>query len=132
MTFAKKYLMSQISETDPARFYQDSPFPGRRLIACAVGIWAVGFLLPGYVLNPNEQPAWVGQTQSILALLVIPLYFVGFWKAVVGKGYPRIMFLMSLVPFLGLLILFYLPQRHDSPNQKKSEQVGDGDAEEAV
>lgn len=124
--------MNRISETDPARFYQDSPFPGRRLIACAVGIWAGGFLLPGLVINPNELPTWIDQAQSILALLMIPLYFVGFWKAVVGKGYPRIMLLMSLVPILGLLVIFYLPQREDSPNQKKSEQGGDGEAKEAV
>lgn len=56
----------------------------------------------------------MNKAQSVLALLVISLYFVGFWKAIVGKGYPRVLFLISFVPFLGLIILFYLPQRNIS------------------
>ena len=103
--------MKDISQGDPARLYQDSPFPGRRLIAWAIGIGAVVVVLPGWTLNTDALPSWFEVVQSVLVLPAIPLYFIGFWKAVVGKGYPRILFLMSLVPFLGLLILFFLPQR---------------------
>ena len=71
-------------------------------------------MLPGWILNIDALPDWVETTQSLLVLPAISLYFIGFWKAVVGKGYPRILFLMSLMPFLGLLILFFLPQRGNS------------------
>ncbi len=116
--------MNQVADTDPSRFYQDSHFPGRRLIAWAVGIWAVGIVLPGWILNPDALPAWVTHVQTFLLVLVIPLYFIGFWKSIVGKGYPRILFLMSFAPLLGLLILFYLPQREGpvTPKSSKSEQ----------
>lgn len=117
--------MAEESQTDPATYFQDSPFPGRRLIAWAVGIWAVVILLPGWTLNIDQRPEWVSHAQTILFLPAIPLYFIGFWKAVVGKGYPRILFLISLIPLIGLLILFFLPTREDDLQIKpNSEQAG--------
>jgi hypothetical protein len=78
--------MTAISESDPARFYQDSPFPGRRLLAWSIGIWVVVGVLPRWFFNIEALPGWIETTQSLLALPAIPLYFVGFWKAIVGKG----------------------------------------------
>ena len=116
--------MNTHPDTDPARIYEDLPFPGRRLIAWSVGIWVVGFLLPGTILNPEKLPPWVDLIQSILALPVVILYFIGFWKAVVGKGYPKIFILVSFIPILGLLLIFYLPQRQGSVGDQDNDNTG--------
>ena len=104
--------MNQLSDTDPARFYQDMPFPGRRLIAWAVGIVAIVIILPGWIFDLDTLPSWLAPIQDGVGVAVAPLYFLGFWRAVVGKGYPRILFLISLVPLIGLLILLFLPNRN--------------------
>lgn len=103
--------MNKKLQSDPASFYQDTPFPGRSLLSWAVGIWVAVVLLPGCFVNFDQMPDWVAHVQFMLFFPVIPFYFFGFWKAIVGKGYPRIMFLMSLIPPLGLCILFFLPSR---------------------
>lgn len=36
-------------------------------------------------------------------------YFLGFWKGVVAKGRRKRVFILSLLPILGLLILLLLP-----------------------
>jgi hypothetical protein len=85
--------------------------------------------LPGWILNIDRLPEWFSHAQTILFLPAIPLYFIGFWKAVVGKGYPRILFLISFAPFIGLLILFFLPFRDgESQIETNSEQGGGGQA----
>ncbi|MEM1294901.1 MAG: hypothetical protein AAGH89_06015 [Verrucomicrobiota bacterium] len=106
-------MNSTSPSSDPARFYQDKPFPGRRLLASAVGLWLALALLPRSIPEEVQLPAWVATVVIILFLLTVSLYFVGFWKAVIGKGYPRILFLISLVPPIGLLAIYFLPCRDD-------------------
>jgi len=116
--------MHKASYKDPADYFQDSPFPGRRLIAWAVGIWAVVALLPSWILNIDRLPEWFSHVQTILLVPVIPLYFIGFWKAVLGKGYPKILFLISFVPFIGLLTLFFLPFRNPKVQIETNSEQG--------
>ena len=98
------------NQTDPARFYQDCPFPGKRMLAWSVRIALFVWLLPNLIFDMDQLPSGIKVLQIGLALPAIPLYFVGFWQAVVGKGYARILFLVSLMPVIGLLVIFFLPR----------------------
>ena len=76
------------------------------------------------MLNIDQLPGWVAHAQTILFLPAIPLYFIGFWKAVVGKGYPKLLFLIAFLPLVGLLVLFFLPSREgDAQTRQVSEQT---------
>lgn len=105
-------------ETTPARqrrdtsdFFREHPFPGRVMLSWAIGIWAVVGFLTGWILNTEMLPGGVNALRGFILLSATPLYFVGFWRGVVGKGYPRMLFILSLVPLVGLLVLFYFPNR---------------------
>lgn len=104
--------MSSKRHFDPATVYDDSPFPGRRLISTAVVLWLIGLGLSTYANYADPVPTWIEPTQIALLVVSAPLYFIGFWLAVVGKGYVKVLFLISLVPPIGLLILFFLPPLH--------------------
>lgn len=94
---------------DLADKYQDHPFPGRSFLAGAVGVWLVAGWIPQQVLSPISPPEWVGVFKTVGGAVAAALYFVGFWKAVLGKGYSRILFLISFAPILGLVVIYYLP-----------------------
>jgi hypothetical protein len=115
----KKDTLKTSPHRDPATYYQESPFPGRRLLAWAIAIWAIVILLPSWILNFDQLPHWTSYVQLSLFIPAIVLYFIGFWRAVVGKGYPKILFLMAFVPPIGLIILLFLPLKGANSSSDK-------------
>lgn len=101
--------MSPQRHTDPAALYSDSHFPGRTLLATSVSIWLVAAVLPLVFLHLKTPPPWLQNAQAGLLLVTLPFYLAGFWLAVRGKGYARILSLIALVPPIGLMIIFFLP-----------------------
>ena len=109
---------------DLAEYYRDDLFPGRRLLSWSVGLWLVASVIPMLVSRPSLIPEWLEVLRTVSVMIAVPLYFLGFWSAVVGKGYPRILFLMAFAPFLGLIIIYFLPSRSAQPitHQANGEQ----------
>lgn len=105
--------MSAAAQRDIADFYRDDPYPGRRLIAFAVVLFVVDYIFLHPFVERGEGGHWWAHVETGIMLMVTALYFLGFWRGVRGKGYPRVLFLMSFVPLIGLIILNYLPAREE-------------------
>jgi hypothetical protein len=103
---------------DPAEFYQDRDFPGRKLLAIAAGIWGIRWLA-GWGINFGAVPKEINNAIGLVLLLALVPYFMGFWKAVKGKGYHPVLFLISFTGFIGLIVIFFLPNK----NENQSAQV---------
>jgi hypothetical protein len=93
---------------DPADFYQEKDFPGRKLLAIAAGIWGIRWIA-GQMINFEAIPNGINNLISLLLFIGLIIYFIGFWKAVKGKGYHPVLFLISFTAFIGLLVIFFLP-----------------------
>jgi len=94
---------------DASSIFLDLPFPGRRLLSWSVGIWAVAFFFPALIFNTELFPVWLDILRDCLLDLALVLYFIGYWKAVIGKGYSRILFLAAFAPVIGIIIIFFIP-----------------------
>lgn len=101
--------MKEERYVDPAKCFQDDPFPGKNEIALSVGVIALVMFLPELVFNTDKLPQWTADLRNFVTLAAIPFYFIGFWKAVRGKGYAAVLFLISFVPIIGLIIIVFLP-----------------------
>ncbi|WP_269542123.1 hypothetical protein [Cerasicoccus fimbriatus] len=109
---------------DPADFFQERDFPGRKLIAWGVGIWAVHWLLTGWIFRMNAFSEEINLVASLPLIPAAVLFLVGFWKAVKGKGYHPVLFLIAFTGFIGLLVLFFLP---DQSKQKDNQSLLEND-----
>jgi len=98
---------------DPADFYQERDFPGRKLLAIAAGIWGVRWI-SGQVVNFENIPNGINNAVGLILSIGLVLYFIGFWKAVKGKGYHPVLFLISFTGFIGLLVIFFLPNKNEN------------------
>jgi hypothetical protein len=97
---------------DPAEFYQERDFPGESLLACGAGIWGIR-VIAGLMVNFESLPKGIDHAVTAVLLLGLILHFIGFWKAVKGKGYHPVLFLISITGLIGLLVIFFLPNRNE-------------------
>lgn len=104
-----------MSSTDPdLSVYQEHEFPGRKLIAISIAVLALVWV-SNYFIGWGAVPEAV--RQSVFVLLVLPAtlgYLIGFWRAVKGKGYPAILWLTAFTGIIGLLLIFFLPDKSGS------------------
>jgi hypothetical protein len=107
----------ETTSKDPAEFYQEKNFPGKSLLAWAAAIWGIRWLA-GWGVDFEAIPKGIENTISAVLLLGLVLYFVGFWKAVKGKGYHPVLFLISFTGFIGLLVIFFLPNKNDNQSER--------------
>ena len=68
--------------------------------------------------------AFSNEVNLLVALPLIPvaiLFLAGFWKAVKGKGYHPVLFLMAFTGFIGLIILFFLPDQNKGADNQPAQ-----------
>jgi len=71
---------------DPADFYRERDFRGKKLIAWGFGIWVFHWLITGGVFRMVAFSDEVNLAASLPLIPAAILYLIGFWKAVKGKG----------------------------------------------
>lgn len=99
---------------DASDIFRDLPFPGRRLISWSVIVLSVIVLIVAtyprsLTFNTELLPEWLDIFLRFCGVVALVLYFVGYWKAVIGKGYSRVLFIASFVPVIGLILIFFMP-----------------------
>jgi len=94
---------------DASDIYRDLSFPGRRFLSCSVGIWAAVSLFPALILNTEALPEYVDTLRGGCLMIALVLYFVGYWKAVIGKGYSKVLFIAAFAPIIGIVLIFFMP-----------------------
>ena len=64
------------------------------------------------------------QTKAV----ALVLYFVGYWKAVVGKGYSKVLFIAAFAPVIGIVLIFFMPSFRavEDDEMSKRKQGGSG------
>jgi len=106
--------MNDISEA-----YREKNFPGKKLIAIGVAAWGLYWLSSWAIIWSEAPKPVLISTWSILAVASI-VYLIGYWKAVIGKGYPKVLWLASLTGIIGVIIIFFIP---DKPQNKAVEST---------
>ena len=95
---------------DEADVYREQDFPGKKLISVGFIAWGV-FWLSSWAVQWEKVPDFAKYPVfGILAAATI-IYFIGYWRAVIGKGYPGIIWLASLTGIIGVIIIFFLPNK---------------------
>jgi hypothetical protein len=83
------------------------------LLVISAVLLGAAILVPVTYSGPPPSPLSFDSRglDSMVGLLIgsAGAYFLGFWKGVVAKGRRKRVFILSLVPILGLLILLLLP-----------------------
>ena len=97
---------------DPAEFYREKDFPGRRLLGIGAAVWGI-YWLAGWGVNFDAIPKGIEYAIGLILVLGLAFYLVGFWKAVKGKGYHPVLFLISFTGFIGLIVIFFLPNKNE-------------------
>ncbi len=96
------WLMQQI-------YFAKKNYSGKKLIT----LGAIAFVACWLAANLGfaDQPEWF--TYLILSgqLSALAIYLVGYWQAVVSKGYPKILWLAGFTGIIGLIIIMFLPSR---------------------
>lgn len=94
---------------DPAERFRERPFDGRKELQLSI-IFAltVAYILPLCSKLPLYH-VWSEPAGSIISITALLFYFIGFWKALRSKGYPSILFILSFIPLLGLILIYFLP-----------------------
>lgn len=90
--------------------YRESTYPGKKLIAVGVAIFGLVWL-SGFAIDWNQAPELLKIGLLLFCIPAAFCYFIGFWKAVKGKGYPQVLWLASFTGIIGLIILMYLPDK---------------------
>lgn len=98
---------------DAADFYREKDFPGKKLLGMGAAILAL-YWLAGWGLNFESIPREIEYSIGLVTALGLVLYLVGFWKAVKGKGYHPVLFLISFTGFIGLIVMFSLPNMNEN------------------
>jgi len=96
---------------DLAVAYQEHDFPGKKLIATGAAAWGI-YWVSTLAINWSMVPQTIQIATIVILLLASTAYLVGYWRAVKGKGYPPLLWLVSLTGFIGLLIILFLPTRY--------------------
>ena len=101
---------------DPAEFFQERDFPGRKFLAIGAAVWGIWWLA-SWGANFERIPAAIESVILVVVLLASVLYLFGFWKAVKGKGYHPVLFLISFTGFIGLIVIFFLPNKNENQSE---------------
>ena len=111
---------------DASDIYRDLPFPGRRQLSWSVGGWAAVAFLPSMFLNTELLPEWAKSLRDAALLVALVLYFIGYWKAVIGKGYSKVLFIAAFAPVIGLILIFFMPSLRSNQPDKTSKREQEG------
>ncbi|MEO0452694.1 MAG: hypothetical protein AAFY98_00985 [Verrucomicrobiota bacterium] len=96
--------------SDPADAYRERSFPGKKFIAVGVATWGL-YWLSSLAIRWDQAPDYATYLLwSILAIASV-FYLIGYWRAVKGKGYHGVLWLASLTGFIGVIIIFFLPDK---------------------
>ncbi|MEM1158243.1 MAG: hypothetical protein AAF649_01800 [Verrucomicrobiota bacterium] len=96
--------------SDSADAYREHDFPGKKFIAIGVAAWGL-YWLSSWAIVWNEAPKpLLFVTWGILTIASV-FYLIGYWHAVKGKGYPGVLWLASLTGIIGVIIIFFLPNK---------------------
>lgn len=83
------------------------------LLGISAVLFAATVLVPFTYSGPPPPPLSFDSRglDSMIGLLIgsAAAYFLGFWKGILAKGRRKGLFLLSLLPILGLLVLLLLP-----------------------
>ena len=93
-----------------ADYYREHTFPGKKLIGVGVVAWAV-FYLSSLIVVWENTPRWAQALAIGSTFAASILYLIGYWKAIIGKGYPRILWLVGFTGIIGLIVICFLPDR---------------------
>ena len=113
---------------DASDIYRDLAFPGRRFLSWSVGIWAAVSFFPALIFKVEALPEWANTLRGGCLAIALVLYFVGYWKAVVGKGYSKVLFIAAFTPVIGIVLIFFMPSLRavEDEETSKREQGGAG------
>ena len=94
--------------SDVAEAYRERDFPGKKFLAVGLSAWGL-YWISSWVIRWNKLPDYIIYiTWGLLAVASV-FYLIGYWQAVKGKGYPKLLWLASLTGIIGAIIIFFLP-----------------------
>ncbi len=116
-------LVREMSASEKlAEFYQEYPFKGAKCLGMAVVLLILAAWLAGSSEQAAEMSGWsfADKASQAISYLALGFYFYGMHQAIRAKGYPPILFLLSVVPLWGLLIVVLLPNLSERQAERVS------------
>ena len=111
------------SKSTISAFHAEPAFDGRTLLRASFGLFLIAYVAhQAQGDSASRRDDCFFSVYGALYVCALCCYFLGFWKAVAGKGYPRLFFLVSLVPVGGYVLIMLIPFSKNSASATSSDQ----------